>query len=386
MSRFHTYKEEAIRILQQYKCEEPFSSFLKKQFAKDPRKGSRDRKMISDLCYRYYRAGILFEGKPIEEKLLYALFLTGQKPDDFCALLSPELIERIELSIEDKLQYLNIDLSIQQLFPFTSFLSTNIHADSFQKSFLKQPPAFIRIRPGFKFQVIEKLQQAGLLYDFISDDCLSLPASSKLDLWFELNKEIVVQDMCSQKVIPSLLSVFAKNQVFHVWDCCAASGGKSIHLYDFFSNVKLTVSDIRPSILRNLQSRFSVAGIKNYDSKIADLSRSYYQGCQYDLIIADVPCSGSGTWRRTPEQMKCFSFDDLQNYVTLQRKIISNVFPSLKTGGYLLFSTCSAFAAENEAQTAWMEKELDLQIVSCGLIDGTEDMADTMYAAIFKKQ
>ena len=192
--------------------------------------------------------------------------------------------------------------------------------------------------------------------------------------------------MSSQKVIPLLLNVFTKEEVFYVWDCCAASGGKSIHLYDLFPNIKLTVSDIRPSILKNLESRFSEAGIRNYDLKIADLSRSFHSGFQYDLIIADVPCSGSGTWRRTPEQMKCFRSDDIQNYVSLQRKIISNVLPSIKSGGYLLYSTCSAFAAENEEQTDWIQKEFNLQIVTSGLIDGTEAMADTMYAALLQKQ
>lgn len=386
MSRFHAYKDEAIRMIQDYRCEEPFSSYLKKQFARDRRKGSRDRKMIADLCYRYYRTCFLFEGKSSEEKLVYSLFLTTQKQNDFFGLLSPELNERIELSIDDKLKYLNVDLSVQHLFPFISFLSVGIHSEFFQKSFLSQPPVFIRIRPGYNYRVIEKLKQSVLPYDVMSDDCLSLPAGSKLDLLFELNKEVVVQDMSSQKIIPLLLSVFTKNDVIYAWDCCAASGGKSIHLYDLFPNVNLIVSDIRPSILRNLENRFKEAGVRNYDLKIADLSLPFHSASQYDLIIADVPCSGSGTWRRTPEQMKCFASDDIQNYVSLQRKIITNVLPSLKKGGYFLYSTCSAFAAENEEQTAWMEKEFDLQIVSCGLIDSADDMADTMYAAIFKKQ
>ena len=181
MSRFHIYKEETIRMIQNYQCGEPFSSYLKKQFAKDRRKGSRDRKLISDLCYRYFRIGVLFEGKTAEEKLMYALFLTGQKQDEFHNLLSPEFNERIGLSIDEKLHYLNVDLSIQQLFPFLSFLSNNIQDDSFQKSFLRQPSTYIRIRPEFKSKVLEKMQLSGLSYDFISDDCLSLPSYSKLD-------------------------------------------------------------------------------------------------------------------------------------------------------------------------------------------------------------
>ena len=57
------------------------------------------------------------------------------------------------------------------------------------------------------------------------------------------------------------------------WDCCAASGGKSILLKDKFPRVQLTVSDIRETILRNLRQRFQRAGIKDYHAFVADLSK-----------------------------------------------------------------------------------------------------------------
>ena len=85
-------------MIQNYQCGEPFSSYLKKQFAKDRRKGSRDRKLISDLCYRYFRIGVLFEGKTAEEKLIYALFLTSQKQDEFHNLLSERKSTRLNSS------------------------------------------------------------------------------------------------------------------------------------------------------------------------------------------------------------------------------------------------------------------------------------------------
>src|SRR5690606_27157702 len=104
-----------------------------------------------------------------------------------------------------------------------------------------------------------------------------------------------------------------------VWDCCAASGGKSILAKDILKNIQLTVSDIRKSILINLEKRFASAGIKAYTAKVADLtdpsfshsplapserfSRAGTHHSAFDLIICDAPCSGSGTWARTPEQL-----------------------------------------------------------------------------------
>ncbi|MCK7557324.1 hypothetical protein MKQ70_20890 [Chitinophaga sedimenti] len=89
------------------------------------------------------------------------------------------------------------------------------------------------------------------------------------------------------------------------WDCCAASGGKSILLKDIQPNVELLVSDVRTSILENLQRRFKEAGIKNFHAKVLDLSDDNVDQIlprnQFDNILLDAPCSGSGTWDAHPK-------------------------------------------------------------------------------------
>ena len=386
MNRLLVYIEEAVRIIQMYRGEVPFTLYLKQYLARDRRKGSRDRKLISELCYNYFRIGHLLSDKPIEEKLRSALFLTQQEKSLLTSLLSPELEARLLLNIEEKLDFLNIELSIPSLFPFSDLLSQGIEISSFQKSFFKQPFVFIRIRPGYRSIVAKKLQQSGFSYEFINDTCVSLASGSKLESMFEINKEIIVQDASSQQIIPFLSGVFPENKSISVWDCCAASGGKSIHLHDLFLQSNLTVSDIRASILKNLEYRFKEAGIRDYTSTVIDLSQPLQPVKEYDLIVADVPCSGSGTWRRTPEQLQFFKEYDLHGYVSLQRKVVTNLLPALKTGGYLLYSTCSAFAAENEGQRIWMEQTCNLHCLKSQLLDNTAIGADTMYVSLLQKK
>jgi 16S rRNA (cytosine967-C5)-methyltransferase len=156
---------------------------------------------------------------------------------------------------------------------------------------------------------------------------------------------------------------------------------------DVLGEIDLTVSDVRESILINLKKRFQEAGIKNYKSFVADLSISSFitHHSLFDVIIADVPCSGSGTWGRTPEQLSFFQSSSIDTYSSLQKKIISNTVEQLKPNGYFLYITCSVFKKENEDNVAWMQEELKLQLVKQEVIKGYAVKADTMFAALLKK-
>ena len=77
--------------------------------------------------------------------------------------------------------------------------------------------------------------------------------------------------------------------------------------------VKLTVSDIRKNILHNLESRLGFAGINIFKKFTADLTihSGLDSGETFDIVICDVPCSGSGTWARTPEQQFAVTVADI---------------------------------------------------------------------------
>ena len=101
--------------------------------------------------------------------------------------------------------------------------------------------------------------------------------------------------------------------------------------------------------------------------------------------MADVPCTGSGTWSRTPEWLRYFDKEQIAEYAALQFCIVKNIIPFLSQGGYLIYSTCSVFKQENEAQVAALIKAFDLTLITSGMIRGYTHKADTMYGALLQK-
>ncbi|MGB4844265.1 MAG: Fmu (Sun) domain-containing protein, partial [Ferruginibacter sp.] len=249
---------------------------------------------------------------------------------------------------------------------------------------------FLRIRPGMKNIIENKLLTAGIDYALKTDDCIALPNATKLDTVIEVGKELIVQDYNSQKVLDFLKAEkSATHETLTVWDCCAASGGKSILAYDILNGkINLTVSDIRESILANLKKRFATAGIKNYKSFIADLTVANCQlpTVKSQLLICDAPCTGSGTWGRTPEQLYFFKKKTIDEYASLQQKIITNVIPQLKTGGIFIYITCSVFKKENEDNVNFIKEKFHLQLLQMELLKGYDKKADSMFVAVFAKQ
>lgn len=389
MSRYYSYINSAREIIAAYSGAEPFASHLKKQFAANKKFGSKDRKQIAQLCYSYFRLGRSLQQCTVEEKLLAGLFLCHRSSNDLLQHLKPEWNDVIETAFEKKLQLLNNEVHAAAIFPFTDALSAGIDVEAFALSHLQQPDLFLRIRPGRKETVVHQLRAADVPFQLQGDDTVVLPNTTKIEELIMLNKDAVVQDYSSQWVGALLKSL--PPQTFHpkpsVWDCCAASGGKSIMAKDILGDVDLTVSDVRESILLNLKKRFAEAGIKHYNSKVIDLSHSPFtiHYSPFDLIIADVPCSGSGTWGRTPEQLSFFTQESIETYSALQKKICFNTSTKLKPGGYFLYITCSVFAKENETNVQWLQDELNLNLMKQELLIGYTQKADTMFAALLQK-
>lgn len=324
-----------------------------------------------------------------EEKILTGLFLCSNESKETLAALKPQWNEKCKLPLNEKLLIINSSLLISEIFLWKEELSEGIDHENFCSSFLIQPDLFLRLRPRKEKKIIQKLKQAGIDFRMITDTCLALPNASKIDEIIELDKEAVIQDHNSQQTGRFLSSAFAslRNDKPLVWDCCAGSGGKSIMVYDINPKIKLTVSDTRESILANMKKRFANAGIKNYESFVDDLAnKSAIRNLRSEIIIADVPCTGSGTWSRTPEQLYFFQERKIEDYSSLQKRIVSNAVAQLQPGGSFVYITCSVFKKENEEVVMHIKENFHLQLKQMEVLKGYDKKADSMFVALFEKE
>jgi 16S rRNA (cytosine967-C5)-methyltransferase len=390
-SHVHRYLEYAHSLIKGYEGKEPFHLYLKKYFSVNKKHGSRDRKIISSLCYDFFRLGMgVSTGINPNEKFLLATFLVEQRPSRILEELKPAWNEHIHLDVSLKTEMVKDFFSLEKIFPFPNETSKQINFEDFCFAFLIQPKLFIRIRPGYKNAVFDKLKSAQISFEKINENCLAFSNNEKVSEVINIDKEAVIQDYNSQRTLDLLTSnIEPLTSSISLWDSCAASGGKSILACDLLTNIELTVSDTRKNILHNLRDRFKKAGIANYSSFVADLSISppleRIKGRQYfDVIIADVPCSGSGTWARTPEQLTFFDKKEIKKYAELQQKIVTNALPYLKKNGYLLYITCSVFKKENEENVDFFQKNLNLSLIKSEYLKGYEMQADPLFAALFK--
>ena len=396
MSRYHSYINTAKNLIETYKGETPFATFQKQFFAANKKYGAKDRRNILSLCYNYFRLGFAAGNIALNKKLLLATFLCETEPSLLLENLQPEWNENISLSIAAKAALLDEPFHLDVIFPFADELSDGIVLMDFCHSFLVQPDLFIRIRPKTFVSVLKKLERSKLHYHKMGDTCIQLDTAEKLEELFIIDKEVVVQDYNSQRVLDYLKNHElpcgppASNTKEHlmVWDCCAASGGKSILLYDMLRRkIDLTVSDIRATIILILHQRFKKAVIKEYKYFIADITAASFKpgDLNFDLIVCDVPCTGSGTWSRTPEQLCFFNTTSIEEYNGLQKRIVTKVLPHLKKNGLFFYITCSVFKKENEEMAKFIAANLNCELLHQQLLTGYNEKADTMFVAVLKK-
>ena len=390
--RFQSYFNTAVLLIRQYDGSVPLLHFLKQYFAQHKKHGSKDRKYISHLCYNYYRLGHAVKEMSVEERLRIAFFLCNDAAGEWQILFEENWIENWNPDLKNRIDFISSIFSfflVEDVFPWSNELSEGVDQQHFILSHFTQPDLFLRIRPGKEKGVLQKLNEHQIPFNQIKPDCLALPNSSKVDTILEIDKDVVIQDYSSQR-ISEFFQLQTPNATLRtsIWDCCAASGGKSLLAYDLLQNIDLTVSDVRPAILRNLKERFEKAGIKNYHSFVADIASPSFtiHHSPFTIILCDAPCSGSGTWGRTPEQLYFFSSEKINEYASLQKKIVKNVLDKVADGGYFLYITCSVFKKENEEMISFIQQQPGFELVKMELLKGYDVKADSMFGALLTRK
>jgi 16S rRNA (cytosine967-C5)-methyltransferase len=153
-----------------------------------------------------------------------------------------------------------------------------------------------------------------------------------------------IQDEASQLV--AFLPPFRPG--WHVWDACAAPGGKTCIVAEKLGDSGFVIASDRSRfraglLLRTLRERGIAANVV-----VADAGKSSPFRRRFDCVLVDIPCSGLGTLRRNPEIRWRFDPARLRDLQQTQRSIIEYAGRSVRVGGYLLYSTCSTEPEENE--------------------------------------
>jgi len=371
------------RILSEYPAETPLSKFLPGFYRQNKQMGSSDRKVASRLIYNYFRLGRALANRPQDERLVLAEFLCNTQTNSFLQHFKPDWAACVAFSVDEKIDLIQKtypDFKLEDVFPWSDKISADIDKRAFLKSFFVQPDLFIRVRNGYDHLVKAELTKAQIAFKDEGDGCYSMPNGTKLETIFPIQHWFEVQDYSSQQT-----AKYFKPQKWDAWwDACAASGGKSLLLHEEEPDIKLVVSDIRESILANLDERFRSAGLVKYQRKQLDLTQNNDQALhdyEFDGIILDAPCSGSGTWGRTPEMIAQFESPKIDFFQRLQKTIATNVIKHLKPGKPLIYITCSVFKAENEDVVDYLIKECGLKPESIEVLKGYGHKADTMFVA-----
>lgn len=174
-----------------------------------------------------------------------------------------------------------------------------------------------------------------------------------------------VQEASSMSLVQALDAAFGTERDIRVLDLCGAPGGKSTLIAEWLDGEGLLVANevirSRATVLKENIDRWGYANVvvSNNDPRQFAKLEGFF-----DAIVVDAPCSGSGMFRKDPETQKHWSPEAVEHCSLRQRRILEDVWPSLREDGMLIYSTCSYSEAENEVQIQSFLETHDAEFVS----------------------
>ena len=184
-----------------------------------------------------------------------------------------------------------------------------------------------------------------------------------------------------------------------ILDACAAPGGKTIHLLERENDLDLLALDIEEKRLERVQENLDRAQLSaQLLAANAFKPETWWDAKPFDRILLDAPCSASGVIRRHPDIKLLRQPDDIPKLVQDQAQILAALWPLLKSGGMLLYATCSILAEENTLQIQhFLQENADAelqpinsdwgqqQVAGTQILPGEDGMDGFFYALIQKR-
>ncbi|WP_353069391.1 transcription antitermination factor NusB [Tunturibacter empetritectus] len=145
------------------------------------------------------------------------------------------------------------------------------------------------------------------------------------------------------------IAAAAMPEAKRVWDCCAAPGGKTLILAKRLGSAEIVASDVSAKRLAQTEARLRrYAYAERVGFSVADAADAKSVTGEFDLILCDVPCSGTGTMAGNPEIRHRLKVEEFVRQAERQRSILTGALKRLAPGGRLVYSTCSLEAEECE--------------------------------------
>ncbi len=161
----------------------------------------------------------------------------------------------------------------------------------------------------------------------------------------------------SSMFLHHILKQLLPSRPVRMLDLCAAPGGKSTLAASLLPPGSLLVSNevirSRTAILKENMIKWGTDHVVISNNDPADFRP--LTGA-FDIILVDAPCSGEGMFRKDPQAMREWSIGNLQLCSDRQQRILTDIWDCLKPGGYLIYSTCTYHAGENEAILEWLHR------------------------------
>jgi NOL1/NOP2/fmu family ribosome biogenesis protein len=160
----------------------------------------------------------------------------------------------------------------------------------------------------------------------------------------------------------AILQMADVSKPLKVLDLCAAPGGKSTHLQSLVSRESLLVSNevirSRSNILKDNIIKWGCSNVIVTNNDPSDFTglTGYF-----DIIVIDAPCSGSGLFRKDAEAIEEWSVNNVILCSQRQHRILADILPALKTGGIIIYSTCSYSAEEDEQVADWFVQSFPVE-------------------------
>lgn len=349
--------QAVLEIMQKvWQDQYPSDNIIKEYLRNRKYIGSKDRKFITNTVWDIirHRSRLEFDTGCCEPRMLLLAYLQQHEEDLDIAADGSEYGMAV-VSKEEKAQLARLN---QEVYPehiekeCPKWLYEKISSPALVESLNSTATADIRANFISREDAKRNLQKEGLFFSFSPYSPFGLRASERINLQNCIayqNGDIEVQDESSQ--LGAILCDVRPDM--KVIDYCCGGGGKSMLLGMLMNNKgEIWAHDKNPQRMQGLKARaerLKISNIKPIEKlKPSDL---------FDRFVIDAPCSGSGTWRRAPDAKYRLTPKQLKAIEQAQSEILDIAVNHVKTGGRIIYMTCSVLPEENEAQIeAFLQK------------------------------